>query len=126
VATRGGLDPFLFFSVLRTSVPVHPSFSQNTSIVQLVEVVSYHSLKLGGHRSDHIHAFLEPVPVQLKTIAMMNNTPELPKSRHRQSQGVVKEKSQGSIGRMAEMLEEGNMPGISSGERDGVEIADSL
>jgi hypothetical protein len=57
---------------------------------------------------------------------MMNNMPELPKSRHRQNKGLVKEDRQGAMGRIAEMLEEGNVPGISGGERDGVEIADSL
>ena len=60
------------------------------------------------------------LPLQLETITVINNMPKLTESRQITSQNIIKQDWQGSVSRVAEPLENFNMPGITGWHRNGI------
>jgi len=72
------------------------------------------------------HAFQHATPVQLKTVSMIYDMPELAVSGHGCGKRSIEERGQGLMGRFAKPLEQINVPGISRRHRDRMKTADAF
>ena len=77
-------------------------------------------------RSDLIQSFAHPVPLDLKSVAVVDDVPEAAKWAELASQRLVKQQGQRRLFGRAEPLEQVQVPGRAGGQLDAMKAAQAL